>query len=72
MSSLHALCCLLSMKGVNTRLPFFFVQCTINNKAIILNNQGPGKSYKPQPLASADSPCHDHDHYSGYHKNLIQ
>ena len=37
----------------------------------IQNNQGLGKGYQPQPLASADSPYLDLD-YSGYHKNLIQ
>ena len=34
-------------------------------------NQGLGKSYQPQPSASADSPYLDLD-YAGYHKNLIQ
>ena len=37
----------------------------------IQNNQGRGKSYQPQPSASADNPYLDLD-YSGYHKNLIQ
>ena len=33
----------------------------------IQNNQGLGKSYQPQPSASADNPYPDHD-YSGYLK----
>ena len=37
----------------------------------IQNNQGLGKSYQPQPLASGDNPYLDLD-YSRYHKNLIQ
>ena len=37
----------------------------------IQNNQGLGKSYQPQPSASADNPYLDLD-YSRYHKNLIQ
>ena len=46
---------------------------TINqiNFCDIQNNQGLGKGYQPQPLASADIPYLDLD-YSGYHKNLIQ
>ena len=35
------------------------------NKTII------GKSYQPQPSASADNPYLDFD-YSEYHKNLMQ
>ena len=37
----------------------------------IQNNQGLGKGYQPQPLASVDNLYLDLD-YSGYHKNLIQ
>ena len=37
----------------------------------IQNNQGRGKSYKPQYSALADNPYLDLD-YSGYHKNHIQ
>ena len=37
----------------------------------IHNNQGLGKGYQPQPLASVDNLYLDFD-YSGYHKNLIQ
>ena len=37
----------------------------------IHNNQGRGKSYKPQHSALADNPYLDLD-YSGYHKNHIQ
>ena len=37
----------------------------------IRNNQGLGKGYEPQPLASADNPYLDLD-YSGYYKHLIQ
>ena len=51
---------------------------TMCNKTIIRfgfcniwNNQGLGKCYQPQPLASADNSYLDLD-YSGYHKNLIQ
>ena len=38
----------------------------------IQNNQGLGKGYQPQPLASADNPYLDDLNYSAYHKNLIQ
>ena len=37
----------------------------------IQNNQGLGKGYWLESLASADNPYLDLD-YSGYHKNLIQ
>ena len=37
----------------------------------IQNNQGRGKSYKPQHSALADNPYLDLD-YSAYHKNHIQ
>ena len=37
----------------------------------IQNNQGHGKSYKPQHSALADNTYLDLD-CSGYHKNLIQ
>ena len=37
----------------------------------IRNNQGLGKCYQPQPLASADNSYLDLD-YFGYRKNLIQ
>ena len=37
----------------------------------IQNNQGLGKSYQPQPSASADNSYLKLD-YSGYHENLIQ
>ena len=37
----------------------------------VLNNQGLGKFYQPQPSALADNTYLDLD-YSGYHKNLIQ
>ena len=63
---------LLAVSEVN----FFFR--SMYNKTIIRfavcdiqNNQGLGKGYQPQPLASADNPYFDLD-YSGYHKNLIQ
>ena len=75
MSSLHALCCLPSVKNINTTSIFFL---SIYNKTIIRfgfydiqNNQGLGKGYQPQPSASDDNPYLDLD-YSGYHKNLIQ
>ena len=69
MSSSRALCCLLS---VNKQV----VQCIIKQLldsffCDIQNNQGLGKGYQPQSLASADNPYLDLD-YSGYHKNLIQ
>ena len=37
----------------------------------ILNNQGLGQCYQPQPSASADNTYLDLD-YSGYQKNIIQ
>ena len=60
-----------------TRLPSFCVRSMYNKTIIrfvfcdIQNNQGLGKGYQPQPLASADNPYLDLD-YSGYHKNLKQ
>ena len=54
---------------------FLFVECIIKQllDAVfdIQNNQGLGKGYQPQPLASADNPHLVLD-YSGYHKNFIQ
>ena len=51
---------------------------TMYNKTIIgfgfrdnRDNQGLGKCYQPQPLASADNSYLDLD-YSGYRKNFIQ
>jgi len=38
---------------------------------VIQNNRGLGKSYKPQPLTSADNPYLNLE-YSGYHKSLVQ
>ena len=74
MSSLHALCCLLSVKKQTH--DFFF--CSMYNKTMIRfgfcdiqNNQGLSKGYQPWPSASADNPYLDLD-YSEYHKNLIQ
>ena len=51
----------------------FFIQCIIKQLyyELRLNNQGQGKSYKPQHLALADNPYLDLD-YSGYLKNHIQ
>ena len=74
MSSLQALCCLLSVKKQKND---FFVQCIIKQSNIrfgfcdIQSNQGLGKGYHPQPPALADNRYLDLD-YSGYHKNIIQ
>ena len=66
MSSLHALCCLPSVKQKhNNKTIIRFRFCDIQN------NQGLGKGYQPWPSASADNPYMYLD-YSGYHKNLIQ
>ena len=63
-------------RGITLLLIIFFK--TMYNKSIIrfgfsdvLNNQGLGKFYQPQPSALADNTYLDLD-YSGYHKNLIQ
>ena len=56
---------------------FFFIQCIIKQLNYelrfcdIQNNQGRGKSYKPQHLAWADNRYLDLD-YAGYQKNHIQ
>ena len=61
MSTLRALCCLPSVNKKKQKRDFHFcVQCIIIiirfGFCDIQNNQGLGKSYQPQPSASADNP----------------
>ena len=77
MSTSCDLCCVPSVKKQKHDFQVFaFVQCIIkplldSGFCDIQNNQGLGKGYQPQPLASADNP-YLHLDYSGHHKNLIQ